>query len=87
MSRETKFIWVIAGRRPKVVVIGGGTGLPVICYSLHEQELDVTAIVTVLDDGGLCGTIANYINVGSPGDICNVLVLLSECSSLYLDIF
>ncbi|MEE1524315.1 MAG: 2-phospho-L-lactate transferase CofD family protein, partial [Lacticaseibacillus paracasei] len=56
MSRETKFIRVIRGRRPKVVVIGGGTGLPVILHSLHEQDADVTAIVTVADDGGSSGT-------------------------------
>lgn len=66
MSRETKFIRVIRGRRPKVVVIGGGTGLPVILHSLHEQDADVTAIVTVADDGGSSGTIRNYINVVPP---------------------
>ena len=87
MSRETKFIRVIRGRRPKVVVIGGGTGLPVILHSLHEQDADVTAIVTVADDGGSSGTIRNYINVVPPGDIRNVLVALSELPSLYLDIF
>ena len=58
MSRETKFIRVIRGRRPKVVVIGGGTGLPVILHSLHEQDADVTAIVTVADDGGLLNVTA-----------------------------
>ncbi len=79
MSRETKFIRVIRGRRPKVVVIGGGTGLPVILHSLHEQDADVTAIVTVADDGGSSGTIRNYINVVPPGDIRNVLVALSGC--------
>ena len=70
-----------------MVVIGGGTGLPVILHSLHEQDADVTAIVTVADDGGSSGTIRNYINVVPPGDIRNVLVALSELPSLYLDIF
>ena len=39
-------------RRPKIVVIGGGTGLPVILKSLKKKEADVTAVVTVADDGG-----------------------------------
>ena len=41
--------------RPKITVIGGGTGLPVILRSLKEKNADVTAIVTVADDGGSSG--------------------------------
>ncbi|MCG4281576.1 2-phospho-L-lactate transferase CofD family protein, partial [Lacticaseibacillus saniviri] len=62
MSADNRIIRVIKGRRPKVVVIGGGTGLPVIVKNLHEQNADVTAIVTVADDGGSSGIIRDYIN-------------------------
>ncbi|MFD1429768.1 gluconeogenesis factor YvcK family protein [Lacticaseibacillus mingshuiensis] len=86
-AAENKFIRVIKGRRPKVVVIGGGTGLPVIVKSLHEQGADVTAIVTVADDGGSSGIIRNYINVVPPGDIRNVLVALSDMPELEKQIF
>lgn len=61
--RENKIVRVIRGRRPKIVVIGGGTGLPVILNALKEQNADITAIVTVADDGGSSGAIRNYINV------------------------
>ena len=74
-------------RRPKVVVIGGGTGLPVVLNALKEQNADITAIVTVSDDGGSSGSIRNFINVVPPGDIRNVLVSLSEISQEEKDVF
>ena len=78
MFSENKIIRVIKRRRPRVVVIGGGTGLPVILKALKKQDAEITAIVTVSDDGGSSGVIRNYINVVPPGDIRNVLVSLSE---------
>ena len=41
--------------QPKIVVVGGGTGLPVILQNLKNMDADVTAIVTVADDGGSSG--------------------------------
>lgn len=73
--------------RPKIVVIGGGTGLPVILKSLKEKNVDITAIVTVADDGGSSGKIRNYMDVVPPGDIRNVLVSLSDLPKLDLDLF
>ena len=73
--------------KPKIVVIGGGTGLPVVLRGLRDQDADVTAVVTVADDGGSSGILRNYINVVPPGDIRNVLVALSEMSPLELDVF
>lgn len=87
MNRSNRIVRVIKGRRPKVVVIGGGTGLPVILKSLRQFNADIAAIVTVADDGGSSGIIRNYINVVPPGDIRNVLVSLSDLSPSYLDIF
>lgn len=59
--------------KPKIVVIGGGTGLPVVLRGLRDQNVDVTAVVTVADDGGSSGILRNYINVVPPGDIRNGL--------------
>lgn len=72
---------------PKIVVIGGGTGLPVILNGLKSKNADVTAIVTVADDGGSSGTLRNYANIVPPGDIRNVLVSLSNIPSAQKDIF
>lgn len=74
-------------RKPKIVVIGGGTGLPVVLRGLRDQDVDITAIVTVADDGGSSGVLRNYINVVPPGDIRNALVALSELPNLEKKIF
>ena len=74
-------------RRPKVVVIGGGTGLPVILNSLRNESVDITAVVTVADDGGSSGEIRNSISMAPPGDLRNVLVAMSDMPKLYSDIF
>ncbi|NVY97057.1 YvcK family protein [Lactobacillus sp. DCY120] len=87
MNNDLKTIRVIRGRRPKITVIGGGTGLPVVLRGLRELDADVTAVVTVADDGGSSGIIRDYINVVPPGDIRNVLVSLSNLDDLALNIF
>lgn len=73
--------------QPRVVMIGGGTGLPVVLRGLRDRHVDVTAIVTVADDGGSSGILRNYINVVPPGDIRNALVALSELPKIDLDVF
>lgn len=73
--------------RPKITVIGGGTGLPVILSSLKKKNADVTAIVTVADDGGSSGELRKIFNTVPPGDIRNVLVSLSDMPNLQKDIF
>ncbi|MBP2057669.1 putative cofD-like protein [Lactobacillus colini] len=84
---ESRIVRVIKGRRPKIAVIGGGTGLPVILNALKEQNAEITAIVTVADDGGSSGVIRDYINVVPPGDIRNVIVSLSDIPKQEKDIF
>ena len=73
--------------RPKITVIGGGTGLPVILNSLKERDAEVTAIVTVADDGGSSGTLRKMFNTVPPGDIRNVLVALSDMPNAQKEIF
>ncbi|WP_124058224.1 gluconeogenesis factor YvcK family protein [Vaginisenegalia massiliensis] len=71
----------------KVCVIGGGTGLPVILKGLKKLDADISAIVTVADDGGSSGTIRNYINVVPPGDIRNCMSALSQADQMMIDLF
>lgn len=73
--------------RPKITVIGGGTGLPVILSSLKDKDADVTAIVTVADDGGSSGALRQMFNTVPPGDIRNVLVSLSDIPNIQKNIF
>lgn len=64
--------------RPRVVVIGGGTGLSVMLRGLKELPLDLTAIVTVADDGGSSGVLRSEMHIPPPGDIRNVLLALAD---------
>lgn len=72
---------------PKVVVIGGGTGLPVVLKGLKEKCCDITAIVTVADDGGSSGELRKVMNIAPPGDLRNVLVSLSHINQHEKDLF
>lgn len=69
-------------RLPKVVVIGGGTGLSVMLRGLKEKPLDLTAIVTVADDGGSSGVLRQELHIPPPGDIRNVLMALANVEPL-----
>ena len=73
--------------RPKITVIGGGTGLPVILSSLKNKDAEVTAIVTVADDGGSSGELRKMFNTVPPGDIRNVLAALSDIPEVQKNIF
>ncbi|WP_155974159.1 YvcK family protein [Streptococcus ruminantium] len=74
-------------RKPKITVIGGGTGIPVILKSLRDKDVDITAIVTVADDGGSSGEIRQALQVTPPGDLRNVLLAMSDMPKLYEQIF
>ena len=66
-------------RKPKITVIGGGTGIPVILKSLREKDVDIAAIVTVADDGGSSGELRKNIQqLTPPGDLRNVLVAMGN---------
>jgi len=71
----------------KVAVIGGGTGLSTILRGLKRYPLDITAIVTVADDGGSSGSLRHDFQVPPPGDIRNVLVALSDVEPLVQELF
>jgi len=67
--------------KPKIVVLGGGTGLSNLLRGLKYFPLDITAIVTVADDGGSSGRLRTEFNIPAPGDIRNVMIALSEFES------
>ena len=74
-------------RGPKVVVIGGGTGLSVLLSGLKQFTTNLSAIVTVADDGGSSGRIRKEFGMLPPGDIRNCLVALADAPALMRDLF
>lgn len=75
------------GRGPRIVVVGGGTGLSVLLTGLKEYTSNITAIVTVADDGGSSGRLRQQFDILPPGDIRNCLVALADASTLMQDLF
>ncbi|WP_035106963.1 gluconeogenesis factor YvcK family protein [Desulfovirgula thermocuniculi] len=69
-------------RGPRIVVIGGGTGLAVLLKGLKRYTSNITAIVTVADDGGSSGRLRGELGMLPPGDIRNCLVALADKESL-----
>ncbi|MFP5502864.1 MAG: uridine diphosphate-N-acetylglucosamine-binding protein YvcK, partial [Candidatus Sericytochromatia bacterium] len=74
-------------RGPKVVAIGGGTGLSTLLRGLKEYSDNITAIVTVADDGGSSGRLREELGVLPPGDIRNCLIALAREERLLTDLF
>ena len=73
--------------KKKVVVLGGGTGLSTLLRGLKLYPLDITAIVTVSDNGKSTGVLREEFNIPAVGDIRRVLVALSETEPLVMDLF
>ncbi len=59
------------------MAFGGGTGLPVLLRGLRDTVADLTAVVTVADDGGSSGRLRHELGVAPPGDVRNCLVALA----------
>lgn len=72
---------------PKVVVIGGGTGLGTLLRGLKEYTSNITAIVAVSDDGGSSGRLRSELGVPPPGDIRNTLLALADVEPLMERLF
>ena len=71
----------------KIVAIGGGTGLSTLLRGLKRRTTNLTAIVTVSDDGGSSGRLQKELGVLPPGDIRNCLVALADDEALVTDLF
>ncbi len=74
-------------KMPKLVVIGGGTGMPVLLRGIKKYNVDITAIVTVADDGGSSGKLRHDLHIPPPGDIRNCLAALSDVEPLVEEMF
>lgn len=66
----------------KVVVLGGGTGLSTLLRGLKKLPVEITAIVTVADDGGSSGRLRQDYDIPPPGDVRNVIAALSDVEPL-----
>ena len=74
-------------RGPTVAVIGGGHGLSVLLRGIKELTSNVTAIVTVADDGGSSGRLREELGIIPPGDLRNCLVALADTEPLMEKLF
>ena len=84
---ETPLVEVIYQKRllsrgPRVVAIGGGTGLSTLLRGLKERTSNLTAIVTVADDGGSSGKLREVLGIPPVGDIRNCIVALADAEPL-----
>ena len=71
---------------PRMVAIGGGTGLGVLLRGLKKHTNNITAVVTVSDDGGSSGKLREDFNLLPPGDVRQCLTALADSESLMHDI-
>ena len=69
-------------RGPRVVAIGGGTGLSTLLRGLKEHTSNLTAVVTVADDGGSSGVLRTQLGIPAVGDIRNCIVALADAEPL-----
>jgi uncharacterized cofD-like protein len=72
---------------PKIVVIGGGTGLSNMLSGLKKFTSNITAIVTVADDGGGSGVLRQDLGILPPGDIRNCIIALADTEPVMEDLF
>lgn len=91
-QRENELVNIIYQKRhlergPKIVAIGGGTGLAMLLHGLKEFTSNITAVVTVADDGGSSGRLRSQFNIPPPGDIRNCLVALADAEPMMSDLF
>lgn len=74
-------------KQTRLVVIGGGTGLSTLLRGLKHHPFDITAIVTVADDGGSSGRLRDDYDIPPPGDVRNVIAALSDVEPLVEQMF
>ena len=74
-------------RGPVVTVIGGGHGLSVLLRGIKESTSNVSAVVTVADDGGSSGRLREELGIIPPGDLRNCLVALADTEPLMEKLF
>lgn len=91
-SSQSNIVDIIYQRRylekgPRIVAIGGGTGLSSLLLGIKEFTTNITAIVTVSDEGGSSGRLREEFDMLPPGDLRNCLVALADAPVLMRDLF
>ncbi|TAM73900.1 YvcK family protein [bacterium] len=91
-NRKDHILEILVERRTltkgvKIVAIGGGTGLSTLLRGLKHYTSNITAVVTVSDDGGSSGRLQRELGVLPPGDIRNCLVALADSERLITELF
>lgn len=69
-------------RGPRIVALGGGTGLSTLLRGLKGYSSNITAVVTVADDGGSSGQLREQLGIAPPGDIRNCIAALADAEPL-----
>ncbi len=92
VSKDTGLVDILVQRKhlsrgSRIAVVGGGTGLSVLLTGLKEYTSNISAIVTVADDGGSSGRLRQQFDILPPGDIRNCLVALADAPVLLRDLF
>jgi uncharacterized cofD-like protein len=77
----------VKGRGPRIVAIGGGTGLSALLRGLKTYTSNLSAIVTVADDGGSSGRLRDEYRILPPGDFRQCLVALADAEPLMKQLF
>lgn len=75
---DSLYVERVLGSGPKITVIGGGSGLPNLLRGLKLYTSNISAVVTVADDGGSSGRLRTELGILPPGDIRNCLVALAD---------
>ena len=91
-SKGTELIDILYQKRQlsrgaRIVTVGGGTGLSVLLSGLKNYTSNISAVVTVADNGGSSGRLRQQFDVLPPGDIRNCLVALADAPTLMRDLF
>ena len=76
-----------SGKGPRIVAIGGGTGLSTMLRGLKKHTKNLTAIVTVADDGGGSGVLRQELGMLPPGDTRNCLEALAKVERVMSELF
>ncbi len=84
---ETLYIRRKLNRGPKIVAVGGGTGLSMLLKGIKKITNNITAVVTVGDDGGSSGRLREEMGVLPPGDIRNCIAALADDEDLVTKLF
>ncbi|HEY8491979.1 MAG TPA: YvcK family protein [Dehalococcoidia bacterium] len=91
-GREESLVNIIYNHRylrrgPRIVAIGGGTGLSTLLRGLKEYTGNITAVVTVADDGGSSGRLRRELGILPPGDVRNCIAALADAEPLVTKLF